>query len=110
MARLVSAIAAMTLMVGVVMTPTASATTQQRLQAPNSVVFGFSVALSSDGSTALVGAPNTDGAQGAAFVFVRSGGAWVLQQKLQVPHPIQLGALRFGTSVSLSADGRTALI
>jgi hypothetical protein len=84
---------------------------QQKLQAPNSDLFGLSVSLSSDGSVALVGAPNTDVAQGAVFVFVRSGGIWILQQKLQIPHPIgQFGALRFGTSVSLSSDGRTALI
>jgi hypothetical protein len=81
-----------------------------RLQAPNSALFGLSVALSADGSVALVGAPNTDGAQGAAFVFARSGGNWVLQQKLKAAHPSQAGALRFGSSVSLSADGRTALI
>jgi hypothetical protein len=81
---------------------------QQKLQGPGQ--FGFSVALSQDGSVALVGAPVADSAQGAVFVFARVGGVWILQQKLQVTHPIQLGALRFGSSVSLTPDGRTALI
>ncbi|WP_270040001.1 FG-GAP repeat protein [Solirubrobacter ginsenosidimutans] len=81
-----------------------------RLQAPNSALFGLSVALSADGSTALVGAPSTDSAQGAAFVFARSGGNWVLQQKLKAAVPSPVGITRFGFSVSLSADGRTALI
>jgi hypothetical protein len=100
------------LVLGLLSAGTASAqrTSQQQLQVPNSDLFGISVALSSDGSVALVGAPNTDPPQGAAYVFVRSGGAWVLQQKLQVPHPSSQGLLRFGSSVSLSADGRTALI
>lgn len=43
-------------------------------------------------------------------MFRRFGGIWVFQQKLQVPHSPSLGLLRFGFSVSLSADGRTALI
>lgn len=113
MPRLVVCVgAAAMLLLGLALAGSASAdaATHQRLQVPNSDLFGFSVALSSDGGVALVGAPNTDAAQGAAFVFVRSGGNWVLQQRLQVPRPPQLGALRFGTSVSLSSDGRTALI
>jgi phage gpG-like protein len=81
---------------------------QQKLQGP--AQFGFSVSLSPDGSLALVGAPVADSPQGAVFVFARVGGAWIFQQKLQVTHPIQFGLLRFGSSVSLSSDGRTALI
>src|SRR5262249_60863161 len=37
---------------------------------------GFSVALSADGNTAIVGAPNDNAAAGAAWVFTRSGGGW----------------------------------
>ena len=103
-------IAALTMLLFVVaLTGTAQAA-GIRLQAPDTNLFGFSVALSADGSAALVGAPNTDGAQGAAFVFARVGGSWILQQKLKAARPSQAGALRFGFSVSLSADGRTALI
>lgn len=42
--------------------------------------FGVSVSLSGD--TALVGAQAKDSRRGAAYVFVRSGGAWSQQAKL----------------------------
>jgi len=70
--------------------------------------FGSSVALAGD--TALVGAPGRDAGgkkeAGAAYVFVRSGGAWTLQQKLSAGD----GAAGdwFGSSVALAGD--TALV
>jgi hypothetical protein len=73
--------------------------------------FGSSVSLSGDGSTALIGAPD-DGDKGvnsgSAYVFVRSGKTWSQRAKLLAGD----GAARdcFGQSVSLSADGATALI
>ena len=72
--------------------------------------FGESVALSADGSTALIGGSG-DGndAQGAAWVFTRSGGLWIQQgAKLIGGGGGNLAAC--GTSVALSADGNTALI
>jgi hypothetical protein len=82
---------------------------QQKLRVPNTALFGFSVSLSSDGGVALIGAPNTDPPKGAAYVFARIGGVWILQQKLQVIQPVPFSA-RFGSSVSLSSDGSTAVI
>ena len=41
--------------------------------------FGFSVAVSGDGSTAIVGAPQDKNGTGAAWMFVRSGEGWVPQ-------------------------------
>ena len=38
--------------------------------------FGLSVALSGDGNTALVGAPDDGGLAGAAWVFTRSRSTW----------------------------------
>ncbi len=76
--------------------------------------FGYSVALSADGNTALVGAPyDEDGSRyqgqaGAAFVFVHSGSKWEQQgSKLTGTgdEPIY-----FGHSVALSANGNTALV
>ena len=70
--------------------------------------FGLSVALSGD--TALVGAFGRDVAgksnQGAAWVFVRSGGVWIEQAQLTASD----GAAGdvFGISVVLSGD--TALV
>jgi hypothetical protein len=87
--------------------------------------FGFSVALSGDGSTALVGVPDDHPRAGAVWVFVRVGSAWVQQGP-----PLNSGELEtetekqqcnpeandensvcgFGASVAVSADGNTALI
>ena len=72
--------------------------------------FGTAIALSSDGSTLLVSAPNEapPGGQGAAYVYVRAGTTWALQTRLASPTPTN-GDL-FGQSVALSADGNTAAI
>ena len=40
---------------------------------------GFSVALSADGNTAVVGGPLDNSGAGAAWVFTRSGGVWTQQ-------------------------------
>jgi hypothetical protein len=67
--------------------------------------FGASMALSSDGSTALIGA---SGQYGEAYVFVRSGSSWSQQQELTTTD--DAGFDLFGSSVALSSDGNTALI
>jgi hypothetical protein len=70
---------------------------------------GFSVALSGDGNTAIVGG-NLDSAQtGAAWVFTRSGGVWSPQGPKLVGTGV-VGTSQQGTSVALSADGNTAVI
>jgi len=71
--------------------------------------FGVLVALSADGSTALVGGWNDDGRKGAAWVFTRSGGVWSQQGPKLVGTGVSAGD-GFGASVALSADGNTALI
>ena len=43
---------------------------------------GWSVALSDDGNTAIVGGPYDNNLAGAAWVFTRSGGTWTQQAKL----------------------------
>ncbi|HLI29454.1 MAG TPA: hypothetical protein VKZ60_20495, partial [Chloroflexota bacterium] len=70
--------------------------------------FGFSVALSGDGNTALVGALNADFSRGAAYVFTRSGTTWTQQAKLVASEAVFGDQL--GRSVALSADGNTALV
>jgi IPT/TIG domain/FG-GAP repeat len=69
--------------------------------------FGRSLALSSDGNTALIGAPGDAGYAGAAWVFTRAGTSWSEQVKIAPP---ESGAIAFGRSVALSGDGATALI
>src|ERR1700757_2580008 len=43
---------------------------------------GWSVSLSHDGNTAIVGGPGDNGEAGAAWVFTRSGNLWSQQAKL----------------------------
>lgn len=71
-------------------------------------MLGSSVALSSDGNTAIVGGIGDGGSVGAAWVFTRSGGVWSQQAKLVGSGAI--GTSQQGYSVALSADGNTAII
>jgi hypothetical protein len=74
--------------------------------------FGSAVSLSADGSTALVGASSDDVGtkidQGSAYVFIRLGGIWLPQQQLVASDGLSFDY--FGSAVSLSADGNTALV
>ncbi|HLJ44664.1 MAG TPA: hypothetical protein VKU01_01565 [Bryobacteraceae bacterium] len=69
---------------------------------------GFSVAISRDGQTILIGGPNDNNGAGAAWVFIRSGAAWTEQAKLIARDSI--GVSHQGYSVALSGDGTTAAI
>jgi phage gpG-like protein len=68
--------------------------------------YGDSIALSGDGSTALVGAPDTNVQDGTAFFYARSGSTW----KQQGPAIKGSTLSYFGSSVALSASGNIALI
>jgi hypothetical protein len=61
---------------------------------------GSSVSLSSDGSTAIVGAPNDDGGAGAAWVYTRSNGVWSQQAKLIATDAIGQASPATGTPPS----------
>jgi hypothetical protein len=83
----------------------------EALEGSASGKFGASLAVSGDGNTALVGAPEQAGPEakeGVAFVYVRSGSTWVEQAELSTPAGLSGGA--FGSSVGLSGDGNTAVI
>lgn len=86
-------------------------TLQQKITAPDAAsndMFGSSVAIS--GETVIVGAEQddigTNNNQGSAYVFVRSGTAWTLQQKLTVADGSAFDA--FGGGIAMS--GETAII
>jgi hypothetical protein len=85
--------------------------------------FGFSLALSGDGNTLAVGAPNEDssargigGAQGdnsalfagAAYVFRRTAGQWSQQVYVKASNAEALD--QFGSSIALSADGNSLAV
>ena len=72
---------------------------------------GVSASLSGDGNTALVGGSDDSDLMGAAWVFTRSrAGVW----SQQGPKLVGTGAIgtyiEQGSSVSLSADGNTAIV
>jgi hypothetical protein len=74
---------------------------------------GYSVALSADGNTAIVGAPNDNGNLGAAWVYTRSSsGVWTQQGSKLVANDATFNGdgVNQGASVGLSADGNTAIV
>ena len=89
-------------------------TQQQKLVASDGAAsdwFGWSVSLSSDGNTALIGAPYADPSgtnAGAAYVFTRSGTSWVEEQKLTASDITEHSF--FGVTLTLSCDGNIALV
>lgn len=80
---------------------------QQSFSGQTNEVFGFSVALSPDGSTGLVGAYGAANEKGQAYLLMSSGNVW---SQSQSPLVASDGAAhdRFGYSVALSDD--TALV
>jgi hypothetical protein len=74
--------------------------------------FGWSVAISGDGHTILVGAPNRDSPInediGGAYFFSDRGGSWKL---VTAARATDVNAYdEFGSSVALSRDGNTAIV
>jgi len=78
-------------------------TQQQELTVPDSTAYSsFGSSVSVSGDAAVIGESGTAFTQGAAYVFVRSGGVWGQQQRLTASD----GAAEdlFGWSVSMSGD------
>jgi hypothetical protein len=74
----------------------------------STIYFGYSVALSEDGNTAIVGGIGDNANAGAVWVYIRSNGVWIPEVKL-----IGTGATvnaSQGFSVAISADGNTAIV
>jgi hypothetical protein len=69
---------------------------------------GWSVAISADGTTAIVGGRIDNGFRGAAWVYTRSGGGWS-QQGSKLVGTGAVGNAQLGWSVAISADGNTAI-
>jgi uncharacterized protein (TIGR03437 family) len=72
---------------------------------------GYSVAISANGNSVLIGGPfdgnasSANGTPGAAWVFTRANGVWTQQG----PKLTTASGGQFGSSVGLSSDGNTAM-
>jgi hypothetical protein len=87
-------------------------TQRDKLRQSGSDVFGSSLAMSTDGSTALISDPGAANGSGVTWVYAHSGSDWLEQQEL-APDPSenpQYGSQEFGSALALSADGNTGLI
>jgi hypothetical protein len=81
--------------------------------------FGYSAALSSDGTAAIIGAPDDNGYQGAAWIFSQSPGAWTQEDKAVgdcssscggANGTGEIGQGSFGQSVALDSSGNSAVV
>jgi len=70
--------------------------------------FGYSVDVSSDGSTIVAGARGDDTQKGSAYVFVFNGTDWDEVAKLTASNAATLAY--FGHRVAISADGSTIAV
>jgi len=71
--------------------------------------FGYALAISADGDTALIGGPRDSAYTGAVWLFQRSSETWSQSQEKGTGGE-ESNAGWFGESVALSADGENALI
>jgi hypothetical protein len=76
------------------------------------VYQGWSVALSADGNTAIVGGWSDNSNTGAVWVYTRSSGVWTQQGSKLVGTGAVVGPYGVGQgySVVLSADGNTVIV
>lgn len=70
--------------------------------------LGWSVAMSRDGSTAVVGAPGHDSDRGKVYVYTHSDGAWSQVARLTASDASPWEY--FGHSVAVSATGKTVVV
>jgi len=79
------------------------------LGAVGTAAQGVSVRLSADGNAIIMGGSTDNGDAGAAWVFTRTAGIWS-QQGSKLAGTGAVGGAVQGVSVSLSADGNTAIV
>jgi hypothetical protein len=80
--------------------------------ATSGAAFGSGVALSADGTLALIGGPVDKGSSvptGAAWEFARTGSSWA-QQLGKILGSGEAPESEFGAAVALASDGDTALL
>lgn len=74
--------------------------------------FGYSVALSSNGSVCAVGAPGKSSLVGAGYIYGYSNGVWSQKQKLvrTTSDTAETDKARFGSSITLSGNGDICVV
>ncbi|TFV45742.1 hypothetical protein E4P43_17165 [Blastococcus sp. TF02A-35] len=81
-----------------------------KILSPSATNFGYSVSLSDNGSTLLVGAPGyipSSTSTSAAYFFTRdASAAWTYKTSVSTG----LGGVQLGASVALSGNGATAVV
>jgi hypothetical protein len=70
--------------------------------------FGQSVAISAEGTVAVLGEPNYNHGAGAALVYANSNGAWTYVQRLTPSG--ETGAGQFGAAVAVDGLGQTIVV
>jgi hypothetical protein len=78
------------------------------VNSPNPAQQGYSVSLSSDGNTAIVGGNDDNGVKGAVWVYIRNAGVWT-QQGSKLVGTGATGSAQQGWAVSVSGDGNTIM-
>ena len=71
---------------------------------PN-VLFGYSIGISGNGDTLVVGEYDADRGKGALYALTRNGGTWTHQARIQAENAEVQDSL--GYSLALSEDGNT---
>jgi len=71
-------------------------------------LYGEAVAISSDGSYAVVGAPTEDNYKGSAYIYKRTDSSWAQQAKIQASDKTYLYG--FGRAVAISSDGSYLIV
>jgi len=72
--------------------------------------FGYALALSADGTVALIGTPQLSPGPGTVFIFVAQSGAWGLSPIATLSDPMSNVQDNFGSSLALSSNGTVALV
>jgi hypothetical protein len=80
-----------------------------KLAGTTSSAFGISLAISTDGQTAVIGADGLSSGAGGAWIYTRSGNTWVVQGGV-LSGSGAIGNANQGVTTAISADGSTVLV
>ncbi|PKL17692.1 MAG: hypothetical protein CVV49_09885 [Spirochaetae bacterium HGW-Spirochaetae-5] len=85
----------------------------QTIDSPPPIIsnnYSVTVSLSDDGNKVLVGAWNSDGGKGKAYLYERTGINWMSYSIFEFQDMAGLGSDHYGLGVKISGDGNTIAI